>query len=110
MNRQVFRTVIIMVLFICSTGWVQTLYVAPNGNDANSGTMDRPLATLEGARDAIRVLIKSQKGNISVLFRGGIYYFTQMVHFGPEDSGIEIRNSKNGILINNNLSFNEGNA
>ncbi|MGA2660073.1 MAG: hypothetical protein ABSH34_21430, partial [Verrucomicrobiota bacterium] len=31
-------------------------FVAPTGNDANPGTADRPFATLERARDAVRQL------------------------------------------------------
>ena len=34
----------------------KVLYVAPGGSDTNAGTKDRPLATLEAARDAIRRL------------------------------------------------------
>jgi hypothetical protein len=33
-----------------------TFTVSPRGNDANPGTADRPFATLERARDAVRNL------------------------------------------------------
>ncbi|MEI6503105.1 MAG: hypothetical protein WCP21_19010, partial [Armatimonadota bacterium] len=38
------------------------LYVAPSGNDANPGTAQQPLATLQRARDLVREL--RQKGNL----------------------------------------------
>lgn len=43
------------------------LHVAPGGSDTNPGTRERPLATLEGARDAIRGL--RRKGGLP---RGGV--------------------------------------
>ena len=54
-------------MLILSGWWVSTvalvqvagaleLHVSPKGSDDNAGTRDAPLATLEGARDAIRAL------------------------------------------------------
>jgi hypothetical protein len=73
------------------------LFVAPNGNDAWSGRLaipkaersDGPLATLEGARSAVRRL-KAQgplQKPIRVLVRGGTYRMTRPVIFEAEDSG-----------------------
>ncbi|HRK33330.1 MAG TPA: hypothetical protein PLJ47_01955, partial [Candidatus Hydrogenedentes bacterium] len=74
-----------------------TLYVAPNGNDAWSGTLDAPnggntdgpLATLTGARDALRVLrgLGALTGPTEVLIRDGEYFLSAPVDFAPEDSG-----------------------
>ncbi len=53
-----------------------TLYVAPGGSDAAPGTLSRPLATLEGARDHIRALKDTGRvptGGIRVWLRGGDY-------------------------------------
>jgi hypothetical protein len=72
-------------------------YVAPDGNDAWSGKLpaaktdgsDGPLASLQGARDAIRRL-KAQgqlQKPIRVLFRGGTYRIAGPVVFTAEDSG-----------------------
>ncbi|HUT95129.1 MAG TPA: right-handed parallel beta-helix repeat-containing protein [Thermoguttaceae bacterium] len=74
-------------------------YVSPAGNDAWSGTLaepkpdgsDGPLATLQGARDAIRRL-KAQgplERPIRVLVRGGTYRVTEPIVFAAEDSGTE---------------------
>ncbi|MGJ8656008.1 MAG: right-handed parallel beta-helix repeat-containing protein [Akkermansiaceae bacterium] len=72
-------------------------FVAPNGSDAWSGTVDSPddqkadgpFATLERARDAVRELRKINAGNITVLVRGGTYTLDKTVVFGLEDSGLE---------------------
>ena len=63
------------------------LFVAPSGDDRAPGTKDRPLATLAGARDAVRQLKTSTSEPIQVLFRGGRYFLTEEVVFRPEDSG-----------------------
>ncbi len=74
-----------------------TLFAAPHGNDAWSGRLaqpnaertDGPLATLAGARDAVRRLKSSGplEGPVRVLFAGGRYRLPQPVVFTPRDSG-----------------------
>lgn len=62
-------------------------YVSPVGDDANPGTKARPLATLAGARDAVRRLLKEKPGrSIVVRFRGGTYRMAETVVFGLQDS------------------------
>ncbi len=72
---------------------VVEIYVSTMGSDSNSGTIEEPLKTLEGARDRIRKLKK--EGTLAgkeavVYFRGGDYTITKGVVFSEEDSG-EIR-------------------
>ncbi|NLO73519.1 MAG: right-handed parallel beta-helix repeat-containing protein [candidate division WS1 bacterium] len=66
------------------------VYVSSNGNDANPGTEARPLATLEGARDALRAL-KAQAGlppgGVTVWLQGGIYHRTESFSLSEQDSG-----------------------
>ncbi len=72
-------------------------YVAPNGNDAWSGHFiepnaqgtDGPLATLNGARDAVRRLKKQDRfdRSIRVQMREGIYHLDEPLVLTPEDSG-----------------------
>jgi len=82
-----------------STARATTFHVAPYGNDAWSGKLERPnaaktdgpLASLEGARDAIRRL-KAQgplKEPVRALIADGTYPITGPVTFTPEDSGTE---------------------
>jgi hypothetical protein len=64
-------------------------HVSPHGIDTNPGTRFRPFASLERARDAIRELKRSGplKQPVTVRLRGGTYWVTREVKFGPEDSG-----------------------
>lgn len=69
-------------------------YVAPDGSDSNDGkSLDKPFATIERARDAIRALRAANKlpdGGITVYIRGGIYsYLDESLTFTSEDSGTE---------------------
>jgi hypothetical protein len=62
----------------------QKYYVATNGNDTNAGTLEAPLATINGARDKIRTDggVGVIRKPIEVYIRGGSYYFDKPVVFG----------------------------
>ncbi|MCZ2151124.1 MAG: right-handed parallel beta-helix repeat-containing protein [Bryobacterales bacterium] len=65
-------------------------YVAPDGSDANPGSLAKPFATLVRARDAIRALKQSGRmpdGGGTVFVRGGTYAMTAPVVFEPGDNG-----------------------
>ncbi len=62
------------------------IYVSPSGNDAADGSIGSPLATLAAARDKADKL-KSATTPVTVYLRGGTYYFTDSVVFGPSNSG-----------------------
>ncbi len=66
-------------------------FVARNGNDANSGSREQPLATLEAARDAIRSLKRAQgklpDGGVTVWILGGDYPRTRSFDLTAQDSG-----------------------
>jgi hypothetical protein len=74
------------------------LFVSPRGNDSWSGRLaepdaagsDGPLATLQGARDAVRRLRYDGSlpaGPLTVYVRGGRYPIARSVSFLPLDSG-----------------------
>ena len=66
-----------------------SLYVAPGGDDTAAGTIDAPLATLEGARDRIRQL-RTDTGlpdGMTVFLREGEYDRSTSFTLGKEDSG-----------------------
>jgi parallel beta-helix repeat protein len=72
-------------------------YVAPNGNDAWSGSKPSsqgkkgPFATIARARDAVRQLKQRQGGllkqPVRVLVRGGTYFTEKTIDFTDVDSG-----------------------
>jgi hypothetical protein len=71
-----------------SAGEDGDFYVATGGSDANPGTADKPLATIDKARQAVREkLAGGAKGEIKVVIREGTYRLPETLTFGPEDSG-----------------------
>ncbi|MCQ2449869.1 MAG: right-handed parallel beta-helix repeat-containing protein, partial [Clostridia bacterium] len=62
------------------------LYVATSGNDQNDGTFQKPFATVEAARNAVRTLDKSQYKKITVAIEPGDYR-VKSLQFTSEDSG-----------------------
>jgi len=59
-------------------------YVSPNGDDANSGTKEEPLATIAGARDKVRGI---QGESVTVYLGDGTYYLSEPIVFTAVDSG-----------------------
>ena len=69
-------------------------YVSPNGNDNGTGTISKPFATIEKARDTIRdKIIGGMDADITVFIRGGDYYLEAPLLFNQSDSG------KNGYKV-----------
>jgi len=94
------RRLLVFALFLLLPGArasAATLYVAPNGDDRWSGRArtpnadrtDGPLASLKGARAAVRRLKAVQRAPVPVhvVFAGGTYTLDAEVRFTPEDSG-----------------------
>lgn len=68
------------------------LYVAPNGNDSNDGSINAPFATFEKAQMTIRQMKKDGKiarDGAVVYFREGKYSILKGIEFTSEDSGKE---------------------
>jgi hypothetical protein len=91
---------LIFVLSLCLTAAASAtnLYIAPDGSDNWSGTRpspnaqrsDGPLATLTGARDAIRKLKETESlgpGPVYVNIGGGNYFVNQPLDLTWQDSG-----------------------
>jgi hypothetical protein len=71
----------LLLLAAAGTAFGQTYYVAPSGQDANPGTLEKPFASLQRAQQATR----RRPG--TVLLRGGTYYLPQTLIFTAQDSG-----------------------
>ena len=66
------------------------LYVAPGGDEGNTGTRARPFGTLERARDAVRALTpgrRAQLGGVTIWLRGGTYHLAKTFELDERDSG-----------------------
>jgi hypothetical protein len=73
------------------TGSTADYYVAPNGSDSNSGTIDKPFATVSKAQSMVRTNrladhCGSRTTPIVVQIRGGLYT-QQSLNFTSVDSG-----------------------
>jgi hypothetical protein len=64
-----------------------SIYVAPEGNDSNPGTMAQPLRTVGKARDLVRGMTTGMTADITVYLRGGTYPQTTTLTFSNADSG-----------------------
>ncbi|NLH15110.1 MAG: hypothetical protein GX455_00890 [Phycisphaerae bacterium] len=64
-------------------------FVSPQGNDTNPGTQDKPFATLEAARDALRALKANPlpSGGVTIWLAGGDYPRTKTFELSSADSG-----------------------
>jgi hypothetical protein len=83
-------TALLLMVSVCS--FAAEFHVAPDGRDSNPGTEERPFATPEAARDAIRSLKRRKaaaalRGGVVVCFRGGIYERTGTFKLEKQDSG-----------------------
>ncbi|MFC1718449.1 right-handed parallel beta-helix repeat-containing protein [Candidatus Poribacteria bacterium] len=68
---------------------MSSFYVSPKGDDTNSGSMERPFATIVKARNAIREMKADQplSDPVTVMLRGGTYFLDETIIFTQEDSG-----------------------
>jgi lysophospholipase L1-like esterase len=66
------------------------LHVRPDGDSAGLGTADKPFATVEQARDAIRAAKAAGPltGGAEVILHGGHYVPSASIAFSAEDSGL----------------------
>ena len=64
------------------------LYVATDGSDDNDGSFDRPLATVEKARDLVRAMDKTGRSGVTVAVKAGEYRVSTL-SFTAEDGGTE---------------------
>jgi len=67
----------------------QKLYLSPDGSDANPGTPEKPLATLEAARNKAREYRKDKQLNqpLEIIAMNGDYFMMQPLFLTTDDSG-----------------------
>lgn len=69
------------------------IFVSTDGDDANPGTWQKPIKTLEKARDMAREITSDMKGNIEIILRQGEYRLDRTFELNETDSG------KNGYKV-----------
>ena len=85
--------VILLACFSISAA-AADIHIAPSGSDTNPGTAERPFATLEKAREAIREFgIQNSESRIqnSVVLSAGTYRLTRTFELNEKDSGTTYR-------------------
>ncbi|MCB0529320.1 MAG: hypothetical protein KDC65_12635, partial [Saprospiraceae bacterium] len=75
------------LLLVAQAGEIQ-FFVTPNGKAENRGTLERPFATAEQARDAIRrARLHGEARAATVFFREGEYYLKNSLVLDERDGG-----------------------
>jgi len=81
-------TLVLILTMSWSYAFGLELFVAPNGADTNPGTLDKPLATLVAARNAVRKHIAAGlAADVTVNLRAGTYRLEETLTFDTRDSG-----------------------
>jgi len=84
---------IVLGWLVCSTACLRAaeIWLSPDGNDRNQGSVSQPKATLTAAlrqaRELRRLNDPSVKDGIHIRMRGGTYPLTEPLLIRPEDSG-----------------------
>ena len=69
------------------TGVGEVIYVSPDGDDSNPGTLAQPLRTVAKARDLVRTKNSTMSADLTVYLRGGTYQQTSTLTLTNADSG-----------------------
>ncbi len=87
------QCLLVYFLLFALAGNAADIYVSPNGSDANMGSKERQLATVQAAirkaRNLRRLNDESIKGGIHIILSGGMYSVLETIVLRPEDSGTE---------------------
>jgi len=81
-------TLLLMMSLAAGVSSAAGVHVAPDGDEANPGTAERPVATLARARDAAREAIaRGLKADLHVIVHDGAYRVAEPLVLGPQDGG-----------------------
>jgi hypothetical protein len=89
-NNKIILVFILLHLFFLTTASFSQMnfFVSTNGSDKNPGTKEKPFATLDRAREAVRDAKKKQTSrSINVYLRKGYYQIEKTFVLEAEDSG-----------------------
>lgn len=81
----------ILSLFVISLSLTLTgqtsMYVSPEGNDANSGSLNKPFKTIQRAQAEVKKYSDQMENDVHVFLRGGIYRLEEPLVFTAKDGG-----------------------
>ncbi len=93
MSRKAFFCFILTVTIISLSGERKiqaagtVIYVSASGNDANPGTKNQPMASMNGAVNKMRKLKKYSGTTVEIRIGDGEYFMQEPLVFDPQDSG-----------------------
>lgn len=92
MLKHIYISVILVIVFVgysvhADKKSSQNYYVSPIGSDTNSGTAEKPFASLEKARDQIALEKSSSKGPVTVILKNGTYFLKETFILESRNSG-----------------------
>ena len=88
MNTRLTRIGFAALALVVTAATAADFHVAPNGNDADPGTKEKPFATPTRAMQAVRALVSGGlKTDVRVVLRGGTYALGAPLVFTSADSG-----------------------
>lgn len=90
MKRIMIVCLILTSLMISLHSTSQTIHVSKKGSDENPGTAERPVATLDKARDLLRTFKRNQANptqDLSVIVHNGSYDLQQSLILDQQDGG-----------------------
>jgi hypothetical protein len=90
-DRRSLWVILILAGFLAIPTRAAEIWVSPDGDDANPGTRERPLASVtlaqRQARELRRTSATPPDGGVRIVLRGGIHPLTAAWLFRTEDSG-----------------------
>jgi hypothetical protein len=87
MNMRIKTPVIAVTACLACAAYAGEFHVAANGKDTNPGSAEKPFATLERARDAVRQA--GDRAGAAVILHAGTYRMNRSLEFCDKDSGTE---------------------
>lgn len=86
----IFQAFCRLLLLLPMLSSAQEIHVSKKGNDSDPGTLAKPVATLEAARDRLRTLRKEKTNDPSkVVIHEGMYDLDRSLVFDERDAGSE---------------------
>src|SRR4051794_36948004 len=78
--------VVLVALIVAPAVSGAEIFVGVNGDDANAGTREKPVRTLEAARDKVRAM-QPLRGGVEVVIASGTYRISKTFELDERDSG-----------------------